>query len=74
MSICYKENIIISPESLCDIITNSNHDIRQVLHNLSMWAAGDKTLTNEQVKISAEKAKKSLKLVRDVNFDEESNG
>lgn len=63
MSICYKEGIKISGEALEAIIASSNQDMRQVLHNLSMWAVRDKNMSLEQTKIDAEKAKKPLNLV-----------
>jgi replication factor C subunit 1 len=63
MSICFKEGIKIHPEALNDIITGANHDVRQVLHNLSMWSVKDKQLSIERAKEESEKAKKNIKLV-----------
>lgn len=63
MSICYKEGIKIHPEALNDIITGANHDIRQVLHHLSMWSVKDKHLSTERAKEESQKAKKDIKLV-----------
>ena len=37
MSVCFKENIKITPELIDQIIIGCNYDIRQCLHNLSMW-------------------------------------
>ncbi|XP_021919425.1 replication factor C subunit 1 isoform X2 [Zootermopsis nevadensis] len=62
MSICYKEGIKIHPEALNDIITGANHDIRQVLHHLSMWSVKDKHLSTERAKEESHKAKKDIKL------------
>ncbi|PSN56812.1 Replication factor C subunit 1 [Blattella germanica] len=62
LSICFKEGIKIAPEALNDIINGSNHDIRQVLHHLSMWSINDKQLSTEQIKEESEKAKKHIKL------------
>lgn len=63
MSICFKEGIKIHPEALNSIITGANHDVRQVLHNLSMWSVKDKQLSIERAKEESEKAKKNIKLV-----------
>lgn len=64
MSVCFKEGIKINSEALTDIITAANQDVRQVLHNLSLWATKDKGLTPEQAKEDSAKAKKSLKMVK----------
>ncbi len=37
MSVCFKENIKITAELIDQIIIGCNYDIRQCLHNLSMW-------------------------------------
>lgn len=62
MSICFKEGIKVPPEALNDIITGANHDIRQVLHHLSLWSVKDKRLSIENVKEESERAKKDIKL------------
>lgn len=62
MSICFKEGIKMSPETLNDIITGTNHDVRQVLHHLSVWSVKDKQLSFENIKEESLKAKKDLKL------------
>jgi hypothetical protein len=63
MSICFKEGIKISPETLNDIITGTNHDVRQVLHHLSLWSVRDKQLSFEDIKAESVKAKKDIKMV-----------
>ncbi|XP_033105494.1 replication factor C subunit 1-like [Anneissia japonica] len=62
MSVACKEGIKIPPQAMDDIIIASNQDIRQVLHNLSMWTAGQKSITHEQLKSDANNAKKDMKL------------
>jgi len=62
MSICFKEGIKIQPPTLNNIIAMANHDIRQVIHNLSMWTADSKNLTMDKAEAAAEKAKKNLKI------------
>lgn len=62
MSVCFKEGIKITGNALEDIIISSHQDVRQVLHNLSMWAVKNKNLTQDQVKIDAAHAKKPLNL------------
>jgi replication factor C subunit 1 len=63
MSICFKEGIKISPENLNDIITGTNHDVRQVLHHLSLWSVKDKQFSFENIKEESVRAKKDIKLV-----------
>lgn len=53
----------MSPETLNDIITGTNHDVRQVLHHLSVWSVKDKQLSFENIKEESLKAKKDIKLV-----------
>nr|XP_049575706.1 replication factor C subunit 1 isoform X2 [Syngnathus scovelli] len=62
MSIAYKEGIKIPPPALNEIILASNQDIRQVIHNLSMWSAKDKVMTYDQCKTDAAAARKDMKL------------
>ncbi|XP_015687437.1 replication factor C subunit 1 [Protobothrops mucrosquamatus] len=63
MSIAFKEGLKIPPPAMNELILAANQDIRQVLHNLSLWCARDKTLTYDGVKEDASKAKKDIKLV-----------
>ncbi|GIY35893.1 replication factor C subunit 1 [Caerostris darwini] len=62
MSIAFKENIQVSPNVLQDVIVASNQDIRQVLHNMSMWSAKAKTLSIEQTKSDIGKGTKHIKM------------
>ncbi|XP_067297806.1 replication factor C subunit 1 [Pseudorasbora parva] len=62
MSIAFKEGLRIPPPALNEVILASNQDIRQILHNLSMWSAKDKVMTYDQAKADANKAKKDMKL------------
>ncbi|XP_063166845.1 replication factor C subunit 1 [Candoia aspera] len=62
MSIAFKEGLKIPPPAMNELILAANHDIRQVLHNLSMLCARDKSLTYDGVKEDANKAKKDIKL------------
>lgn len=62
MSIAFKEGLKIPPPALNEVILASNQDIRQVLHNLSMWSATDKVMTYDQTKADAKKAKKDMKM------------
>ncbi|XP_055871771.1 replication factor C subunit 1-like isoform X2 [Biomphalaria glabrata] len=62
MTLAYKEGLKIPPAALNEIIAASNHDIRQIIHNMSMWSASDKTLSYEQVKLDAAKAHKDVRL------------
>lgn len=62
MSIAFKEGIKIPPPALNEIILASNQDVRQVLHNLSMWSAKNKVMTYDQCKSDAASARKDMKL------------
>ncbi|KAI1238248.1 hypothetical protein IHE44_0012966 [Lamprotornis superbus] len=62
MSIAYKEGLKIPPPAMQEIILAANQDIRQVLHNLNMWCAKDKSLTYDEAKTDASRAKKDIKL------------
>ncbi|XP_040822182.1 replication factor C subunit 1 isoform X1 [Ochotona curzoniae] len=62
MSIAFKEGLKIPPPAMNEIILGANQDIRQVLHNLSMWCARSKALTYDQAKADSHRAKKDIKL------------
>ncbi|NWI71140.1 RFC1 factor, partial [Todus mexicanus] len=62
MSIAYKEGLKIPPPAMQEIILAANQDIRQVLHNLNMWCAKDKSMTYDEAKTDASKAKKDIRL------------
>lgn len=63
MSVCFKEGLKISSEALEEVIINANQDVRQVLHNLSLWTSKEKIVSNERAKKDAAMAKKSTNLV-----------
>ncbi|XP_035992826.1 replication factor C subunit 1 isoform X2 [Fundulus heteroclitus] len=62
MSLAFKEGIKIPPPALNEIILASNQDVRQVIHNLSMWSAKDKVMTYDRCKADAAGARKDMKL------------
>nr|XP_020479853.1 replication factor C subunit 1 [Monopterus albus] len=62
MSIAFKEGIKIPPPALNEIILASHQDVRQVIHNLSMWSAKNKVMTYDQCKSDAAGARKDMKL------------
>ncbi|XP_014439940.1 replication factor C subunit 1 isoform X2 [Tupaia chinensis] len=62
MSIAFKEGLKIPPPAMNEIILGANQDIRQVLHNLSMWCARSKALSYDQAKADSHRAKKDIKL------------
>ncbi|KAF6372404.1 replication factor C subunit 1 [Rhinolophus ferrumequinum] len=62
LSIAFKEGLKIPPPAMNEIILGANQDIRQVLHNLSMWCARSKALTYDQAKADSHRAKKDIKL------------
>ncbi|XP_038608447.1 replication factor C subunit 1 [Tachyglossus aculeatus] len=62
MSIAFKEGLKIPPPAMNEIILGANQDIRQVLHNLSMWCAKSKALNYDQAKADSNRARKDIKL------------
>ncbi|OWF54886.1 Replication factor C subunit 1 [Mizuhopecten yessoensis] len=62
MSIAFKEGLKIPPPALNEIILAANHDVRQVIHNISMWTAGNKSITYDQAKDDSKRARKDMKL------------
>lgn len=61
MTICCRENIKLPPQKIEEIISATNHDVRQTINFLSLVAAG-KELNLDNSK--TETAKKDLKLVK----------
>ncbi|KAM4807653.1 replication factor C subunit 1 [Rhinophrynus dorsalis] len=62
MSVAFKEGLKIPPPAMNEIILGANQDIRQVLHNLSMWCARSKALSYDEAKSNAGNAKKDIKM------------
>ncbi|XP_053314342.1 replication factor C subunit 1 [Spea bombifrons] len=62
MSVAFKEGLKIPPPAMNEIILGANQDIRQVLHNLSMWCSSSKSLSYDEAKSSAKNAKKDIKV------------
>lgn len=62
MSIAYKEGLTIPPPAVNEIIIAANQDIRQVIHNLSLWTAASKAVTYDLIKSDAQNSKKDMKL------------
>ena len=63
MSVCFKEGLTIEPQALKEMIMASGQDVRQVMHNLSLWSATSKNLNTEEVHRAAMNAKKNSKMV-----------
>ena len=63
LSICFKEKINISGDSLEELIVSSNHDLRQVLHRLSLLTFVEKSLSEEDARKNSSDGKKPLNLV-----------
>jgi replication factor C subunit 1 len=63
MSICFKEGIKATPDLLDQIIIGCNYDIRQCLHNLSMWSSNNKNLSlTSKTQTDIEKAMKDVRM------------
>ncbi|XP_053560024.1 replication factor C subunit 1 isoform X2 [Bombina bombina] len=62
MSVAFKEGLKIPPPAMNEIILGANQDIRQVLHNLSMWCSRSKELSYDEAKGNAQSAKKDIKI------------
>ena len=65
MSVCFKEGLTIEPQALKEMIMASGHDVRQVMHNLSLWSASSKKMDSDSVHKAAMSAKKNSKMVSD---------
>lgn len=62
MSICFKEGIKITPDLLDQIVIGANHDIRQCIHNLSMWSSNNKEMNTQKTQADIEKSIKDTKI------------
>lgn len=62
LTVAFKEGLKIPPPAMNEIILGANQDIRQVLHNLSMWCAQSKALTYDQAKADSQRARKDIRL------------
>ncbi|KRZ50756.1 Replication factor C subunit 1 [Trichinella nativa] len=58
MTVAYKEGLKIPPQALDQLIEGANHDIRQVLHHLSLLAAQNRGIDFDQARQAALQAKK----------------
>lgn len=63
MSVAFKEGVKIAPPALQEIIVGANQDIRQIIHNLSMWSANEKTITYDLAKSEAKNVQKHVHMV-----------
>jgi replication factor C subunit 1 len=61
MSICFKEGVKLTPDLLDQIIIGANFDIRQCIHNLSLWTSNSKQLDTKKTQVDIEKAVKDTK-------------
>lgn len=68
MSVAFKEGVRIAPPALQEIIVGANQDVRQILHNLSMWTVKEKIISYEQAKDGAHKAQKYIHMVHHLYF------
>lgn len=62
MSVCFKEDIKISPDALTDVIMGAGMDIRQTLNNLSMWSAKSGEVSKQTAEKESAIATKDVKL------------
>ncbi|XP_077534086.1 germ line transcription factor 1 isoform X2 [Haemaphysalis longicornis] len=62
MSVACKEGLTISPAVVQEIVMASNQDVRQALHNLSLWSSRTKSVNAAQVKADAGKGTKDIRL------------
>ena len=68
MSICWKENFKIQPVKLSEIIVGSGHDMRQVLHSLSMLMAGKSDNERLNIEVDQSEQKTNVKLKTSVKI------
>ncbi|XP_039255463.2 replication factor C subunit 1-like [Styela clava] len=62
MSICFKEGLKIPAPALQALIKGCNQDIRQVLYNLSMLKASNKSVSYDEAKKHADDAHKDVSI------------
>jgi replication factor C subunit 1 len=63
MSVCFKEQVKITSELVDQIIVGCNYDIRQCLHNLSMWSSNKKVLeSNKSTQSDIQRAMKDIRM------------
>jgi replication factor C subunit 1 len=63
MSVCFKENVKVTGELIDQIIVGCNYDIRQCLHNLSMWSSNNKVLeSNKSTQGDIQRAMKDIRM------------
>ncbi|CDW57530.1 replication factor C subunit 1 [Trichuris trichiura] len=55
MSIVHKERLAVSPQTLDQLIEAAQHDIRQVLHNLSLMTSSKQNVTFDEARQSVKK-------------------
>jgi len=63
LSICFKEKVQIPKDALDAMIVGTNFDIRQIIHMMSLWAAGQTKVDSAMVEKESKKSKKEFKLV-----------
>ena len=63
MTVCFQEKINVKSDLIDQIIVGCNYDIRQCLHNLSIWSSNNKTLTsNPKSQLEIERAMKDIRM------------
>ena len=62
LSICFKEGIKISPDTLDQIIIGANHDIRQCIHNLCIWSATNKNFDKQKTQADVDRSIKDIRI------------
>jgi DNA polymerase III delta prime subunit len=63
LSICFKEKVTIPKDAIDAMIVGTNFDIRQIIHMMSIWAAGQTKVDTGLVEKESKKSKKEFKLV-----------
>ncbi|XP_059473115.1 replication factor C subunit 1 [Neocloeon triangulifer] len=62
MTICFKEKVNIPKDALDAMIVGTNYDIRQIIHMMSVWAAGQTKVDTGLMEKESKKSKKEFKL------------
>ncbi|XP_065350449.1 replication factor C subunit 1 isoform X2 [Cloeon dipterum] len=62
MSICFKEKVTIPKGDLDAMIAGTNFDIRQIIHMMSLWAAGETNMKTGLMEKESKKSKKEFKI------------
>lgn len=62
MTVCFKENLNLSPNAVAEIIQGTDNDIRQTLTHLSFFTRANASLSADAAKLDANNSHKDINL------------